>query len=213
MRLSVDTYLNNLRCCFIILSFCLMAYGKLISALWSRPRSHYGFVNEHAIRVWAGIMFTIGLITFLSVYYAGMYWMAFVVVWMFWLDFVLKVINPRYSYINAIADYLVRHKEPLRVWAIQKRFARSIGLGLSSFVLVNLINHLFVMTWDVCMMNAHTIGGLSAPMVACLICLVFMRLESILWRCAGCEIFHYLVRNNILKNKDHQNCPDDQCSI
>jgi hypothetical protein len=64
-----------------------MSYGTLIPELGSHKRSHYGFVNETAIRVGAGIMMTIGLITFLSVYFAENYTFALIVVSLFWLDF------------------------------------------------------------------------------------------------------------------------------
>jgi Domain of unknown function (DUF4395) len=84
-------------------------------------------------------MFTVGFFTFLSVLYAGMYTMALVVVGLFWTDFLLKVVNARYSYIGKIGDYIMRHKDPERVGSIQKRFAWMIGLVLSSIVLCMLV--------------------------------------------------------------------------
>lgn len=185
-----------------------MAYWKLIPELGSRKHSSYGFVNETAIRIGAGIMFTIGFFTFLSVYYAGKYEMAIGVVALFWLDFLLKVINPSYSLVGTIANYLARNKEKVWVWAIQKRFAWSIGLVMASVVLWALINRVLIHH------NLHHIAEtISWPMYFCIVCLIFMRLEAILWWCAGCKIFEFLVKHKFLKNNDHQTCPDGACSL
>lgn len=186
----------------------IMSYGRLIPSLWSRKHAHYGFVNETAIRVGASLMFTIGFFTFLSVYYAGKYNLALVVVGCFWIDFVLKVINPQFSPIAQIAKFLVRHKDPVWVGAIQKRFARTIGLILSSIVFSALIYRVIIIG-DL----SHIAETLSRPMYICMICLVFMRLEAVLWLCAWCHIFSFLVKHKFLRNSDHQTCPDDQCSL
>lgn len=186
----------------------LMSYWKLIPSLWSRTTSSYWFINETQIRIWAGIVFTVWFFTFLSVYYAGKYELALVVVGLFWLDFLLKVINPKYSLIWMIARQLSQHKEPQRVWAIQKRFARWIGLVLSSIVFWALINRVIIHDT-----TTHIPETLSRPMYICIVCLAFMRLEAILWRCAGCKIFEYLVNKKLIKNTDNQTCPDGHCSL
>ena len=185
-----------------------MTYGKLISKLGSNHQSHYGFVNETAIRVGASIMFTIGFFTFWSVYYAGMYQMALVIVSWFFIDFVLKVINPDYSFINQIAIWLTKHKKPVWVWAIQKRFAWAIGLIMSAIVLIALIYRVVIIQ-DL----SYIPQTLSWPMYLCIMCLIFMRLESTLGRCAGCRIYEFLVRHRFTKNTDHQHCPDEWCNL
>ena len=120
-------------------------------------------------------MFTIGFFTFLSVYYAVKYNLALVVVGCFWIDLVLKVINPQFSPIAQIAKFLVRHKDPVCVGAIQKRFARTIGLILSSIVFSALIYRVIIIG-DL----SHIAETLSRPMYICVICLLFMRLEAVL---------------------------------
>ncbi len=186
-----------------------MSYWTRIPSLWSRKTSKYGFVNEVEVRIGAGLMFTVWLFTFLSVYYAGHYDFALIVVAIFWLDFLLKVINPAYSPVGKIANIINLTKEPIRVWAIQKRFARSIGLAMSSIVLMMLMKHNFFMNAS----HHMPYGMTTPPMILCLICLLFMWLESILWYCVGCTIFEYLVQHKILKNTDHQTCPDGHCSL
>jgi hypothetical protein len=186
-----------------------MSYWKLIPSLWSKKNSNYGFVNEVQVRIWAGLMFTVWFFTFLSVYYAGKYDLALVVVAIFWLDFVLKVINPRYSLVGKIANMINLTKEPVRVGAIQKRFARALWLTMSSVVLIMLIKHNFFMDAS----HQMLYGTITPPMILCLVCLSLMWLESILWYCVGCSIFEYLVDKKILKNTDNQSCPDGHCSL
>ncbi len=184
-----------------------MSYWKLIPEMWSHKNSAYGYVNETAVRIWANSMFTIWFFTLLSVYYDANYELALVVIAFFRLDFLLKVIDPRYSYFNQLANFLSHHKPVVRVWAIQKRFARKIGLIISSMVLFFLTQHII---------QGHTPqthGFWVAPSFLCIICLIFMRLEWVLGRCAGCKIFEFLVKHKFLTNRDHQNCPDDGCGI
>lgn len=114
-------------------------YGTPVRELGSHKKSTYGFVNETAVRTGAAIMFTIGFSTFLSVLYAGKYHMAMVVVGFFWIDFLLKVIHPKYSFVGKVAGLLTKHKPVQRVGAVQKRFAWAIGLVLSGIVLSMLV--------------------------------------------------------------------------
>ncbi len=186
-----------------------MSYGKLIPELGSHKRSHYGFVNETAVRVGAGMMMTVGVITFLGVYYAQQYTTALIVVSIFWIDFLLKVIDPRFSPIGRVAHRLVRHKPVVRVGAIQKRFARAMGLFMATLVLGMLLYRHFMP--GVAVLPER--GALTPPMRLCVICLSLMWLEAILGYCVGCQIFAWLVKHKFMKNSDHQNCPDNVCSL
>lgn len=114
-----------------------MEYGKIIPGLTidGKP-APYGVVNEREVRVAAGIMLVFGLTAFFAVFYDQNIKLAFLVVAAFWVDFVLKVFfGPGWSYIGWIGARIVRKQKPEYVGAIQKRFAWSIGLGLSSIVL------------------------------------------------------------------------------
>ncbi|MBP7007467.1 hypothetical protein KBB05_01745 [Patescibacteria group bacterium] len=51
----------------------------------------------------------------MSVYYDANYELALVVIAFFRLDFLLKVIDPRYSYFNQLANFLSHHKPVVRV--------------------------------------------------------------------------------------------------
>ena len=102
-----------------------MTYGKIIPGLViDGAPAPYGVVNEREIRAAAGIMFAIGLIALLSVFYDQNIRLAFGVVLAFWVDFALKVtLGPQWSYIGRIVAVIVRRQRPEYVGAIQKRFA------------------------------------------------------------------------------------------
>ena len=91
---------------------------------------------------------------FFAVFYDQNIKLAFLVVAAFWVDFVLKVFfGPGWSYIGWIGARIVRKQKPEYVGAIQKRFAWSIGLGLSSIVLV-LVGKIVFFFWGcVCSIN------------------------------------------------------------
>lgn len=191
-----------------------MGYGKVIPDLViDGVPAPYGVVNEREIRASAGLMFALGLIALLGVYYDQNIWFAFFVVLAFWVDFLLKVsISPEWSYIGRVARLFIRNQRPEYVGAIQKRFAWSIGLVMSSLVLFLIGRNLFN---EAC--AASPILGTSpcfVPMVLCGICLVFMWLESAAGICVGCTIYSWLVQKGFIKPSEYAPvCPGGVCSV
>lgn len=144
----------------------MRTYGKIIPNLTiDGVPAPYGVVNEREIRAAAGIMLVLGLSAFYGVIYDKNVEFAFWVVLAFWVDFVLKVIiSPEWSYIGRIGAWIVRHQKPEYVGAIQKRFAWSIGLILSSVVLV-LIARINFFSGVTC--SATTFSPCFVPMALC----------------------------------------------
>ena len=190
-----------------------MTYGKIIPnlVLEGRP-APYGVVNEREVRAAAGIMFAIGFFTLMSMYYERNIILAFWVVLVFWFDFILKVfISPQASLFGKIGALLVRNQRPEYVGAIQKRFAWSIGLVMSSTVLGFISYQLFLAPQ--CL---HISGNSNCliPMILCGICLVFMWLETALGFCVGCVIYQWLVKKGIIKQKEFSPvCPGGVCEV
>lgn len=191
-----------------------MAYGTIIPELTidGKP-APYGVVNERKIRAGAGMMFALGFFAFLTMYYERNFWIAFFVVLIFWIDFILKVFwGPEKSIFGFLAGFLVKNQKPEYVGAIQKRFAWSIGLGMSSVVLGFIVYQLFLTSG--CSM-ASSLGGSSCviPFLFCGICLVFMWLESAVGFCVGCAIYAYLVKKGIMSSPEYAPvCPGGVCS-
>ena len=176
-------------------------YGTIIPNLMIEGKpAPYPVVNERSIRAAAGIMFAIGVITFCYIRFTQHMWPLYVVVPLFWFDFLLKtIVDPKYSIFGWIGSLLVKKQKPEYVGAIQKRFAWAIGLGMSSLMMILVLG--------------FGVRG-TIPFVICGICLVFMWLESAAGICVGCTIYAYILKKNILKAPDVlPACPGGVCSI
>lgn len=176
-------------------------YGPKIAGLKidGRP-ANYGVVNEHQVRAAAGLMFTIGLSTFFLVLGLGFRELLLPVVSIFWLDFALKVfVGPQASFFGKLTGWLVKHKPPQYVGAIQKRFAWLIGLIMASLMIffTQIVN-----------------TGPTIPILICGICLTFMWLESAVGFCAGCYLFKQFRKVGILPNDPAgPKCADGACEL
>ncbi|QQS60949.1 MAG: DUF4395 domain-containing protein [Candidatus Moraniibacteriota bacterium] len=192
-----------------------MAYGKIIPGLILEGEpAPYGVINERAVRAGAGLMFAIGFFTLMTMYFERNLLLAFWVILVFWIDFILKVfIGPEISLFGRIGKLLVKNQRPEYVGAIQKRFAWSIGLVMSSAVLGFISYQLFFAT-----QCTQTVVGSGSnciiPMILCGICLIFMWLESAVGFCVGCVIYQWLVKRGVIKQKEFSPvCPGGVCSV
>lgn len=192
-----------------------MTYGAIIPGLEidGKP-APYGVVNERVVRAGAGLMFAIGFFAFLGVYFVRDMEMAFWIVLVFWVDFLLKVfVGPRASYFLIIGKWLTKNQRPEYVGAIQKRFAWSIGVVFSTIVLSFLGYQLFLA--PSCVYNGFIfLEGCFIPMFLCGVCLVFMWLESAVGFCVGCVIYKWLVARGIMKREQYAPvCPGGVCDV
>ena len=178
-----------------------MAYGRLIDGLTINGKpAPYGVINERGVRAAAGIMFLIGVLTLFYIRTTGNYAPLLVVVPLFWLDFLLKtVFSPHLSMFGFLGELAVRKQRPEWVGAAQKRFAWSIGLALSSAMLIVSV-FLQLRGW--------------IPFGICITCLTFMWMESALGICAGCSIYGWLLRAGIIATPQHRPaCPGGACDL
>lgn len=193
----------------------MRSYGKIIPDLViDGVPAPYGVVNEREIRAAAGIMLVLGLTAFFGVFYEKNVALAFWIVLAFWGDFVLKVfIGPEWSYFGRIGAWIVYRQKPEYVGAIQKRFAWSIGLVLSSIVLI-LIGKIFLFSSGTCGASALGLSPCFAPMLLCSLCLFFMWLESAAGICVGCQIYSWLLDKGWIEKPAYRPaCPGGVCSI
>lgn len=190
-----------------------MAYGRIIPGLEIHGvPAPYGVVNERAVRAGAGLMFAIGFFTAITVFYERDFLFAFIVVFLFWVDFLLKtIIGPQASYFGMIGKWLTKNQRPEYVGAIQKRFAWSIGVGISSIVLLILGYQVFFTA--TCIPVAFGLSTLCLiSMGLCGICLIFMWLESVVGFCVGCAIYQWFVDKGVMKQEEFSPvCPGGVC--
>lgn len=201
-------------------------YWKFVETL-SKKDDKYGFVNEVEIRVATGVSFVLAFFAFFLVVLKGEFMISFALIGLIWFDFVLKVfISPKISIFWNLVKLFTKNKAPIWVGAVQKRFAWSIGLFLSSFVMFCMLvlgKYLEVSVPEVLQMlgtieanikNAEFIVTPFNPAIlACGLCLVFMWLESVAWYCVGCKLYLWLVKKWWFKGYAGQNCVNGECEI
>jgi hypothetical protein len=111
----------------------------------------------------------------------------------FLADMLIRVlVNPKYSPVLILGRFFVKNQVPEYVGAVQKKFAWVIGisLGLTMFILINIMNTFSVIT------------GLI-----CLICLIFLFFESAFGICLGCKFYSWIYKEKA------QYCPGEVCEI
>jgi len=196
---------------------------KYLSNKWDK----YGFVNEIEIRIAAGLTLVLALSTFFLVMLKWEFKIWLATVWIIWLDFILKIfIWPNFSIFGSITRIFIRKKEKIWVGAVQKRFAWGIGLALSTFVIycmmllgwfiettnpqvLNIIEQISINIAN----NKFIVLPMNPAILACVLCIVFMFLESVFWICVGCKIYKNLVEKWIMKEYKWQNCINWACEI
>ena len=201
-------------------------YGKpveWITISWDK----YGFVDELEVRIAAWLSLIFALISFYFVMFRWNFDSAFFTIWIIWLDFVLKVfIWPDFSIFGRIVRPFIKAKEKIWVWAVQKRFAWSIGFVLATFVIFcMLLLSWYMWSTDPSVLaimeqinanlssNALIILPMNPAILACVLCIVFMFLEAVFGICVGCKMYKNLVKKWIMKKIPHQNCINWSCEI
>ena len=196
---------------------------KWITQKWDK----YWFVNEVEIRYAAWLSLIFALFSFYLIMIKWNFDLAFFTIWTIFLDFVLKVfIDPKYSIFWMIVRPFIKNKPKLMVGAVQKRFAWSIGLILSLFVIYCML----LLSWNlettnvevlskIELLNQNIINGklfvipMNPAIIACFLCIIFMFLESVFWICVGCKMYKNLVKKGIIKKIPNQNCMNWACEI
>ena len=110
-------------------------YGKFIPNL-SEKGDKYGFVNEHEVRVTTGLMLVLGFTAFFLIVLKGNFSIPLVIVSILFLEFALKaLISPKWSFFGILSRRFIRKKQPLWIGSVQKRFAWTLGIFLTGFVI------------------------------------------------------------------------------
>lgn len=201
-------------------------YWKFVEGISSKS-DKYGFVNETEIRIWAWLALIFALISFYLVMFKWNFDIAFYTVWTIRLDFILKVfIWPDFSIFWRLVRIFIKDNKKNWVWSVQKRFAWVIGLILSTFVLFCM----YLLSWYAESTNPVVLEiiqqininishdtllvlPMNPAILACILCIVFMFLESVFWICAGCNMYKNLVKSWIMKEHKWQNCVNWACEI
>jgi hypothetical protein len=157
-----------------------LTFGDRISGLASDGRElHAAVFNENEVRAAAGLTMVMGAVAFAYAYFDGNYVPLQVVATFFFVEFLVRVTTGlRHSPTGVLARALTLGQPPEWVSAKPKRFAWTIGLALSSSMMV--------------ITNSGIRGTL--PRTICLICLTMMWFEAVLGLCLGCKLHGMMVR-------------------
>ncbi len=174
--------------------------GEVIEGLTVDGRDiRAAVVNEHAARAAAGVTMALGTVAFVYAYFEAIYWPLQVVSTFFFIEFLVRVTaGLKRSPVGMLGAWLTQRQTPEWVSAKPKRFAWTLGLGMSGAMMV--------------ITNSGVRGFL--PRTICALCLVLMWLESSLGLCLGCEIHGFLVRRNLTtKDAAFEICANGACEI
>lgn len=175
-------------------------FGERLSGLTADGRELRAAVfNEHEARAAAGLTMVLGATAFAYAYFSAQYVPLRIVATFFFIEFLVRVTaGLRHSPMGVIARWMTRRQAPEWVSAKPKRFAWTLGLGMSLAMML--------------ITNAGITGLL--PRTICLICLVLMWLEAVLALCLGCEIHGFLVRRGwTTKDPAFEICAHGACAL
>ncbi len=178
-----------------------LTYGTIIEGLEiNGTPAPYGVVNERAVRATAGVMFALAFFTMIYSFLTKDLSLLKIILPIYWISFLLQVlVGPNWSIFSITGNFLTRSQEKEYVGALQKRFAWSIGLLLSSIMML--------------LVFVFKVQGITLLYV-CGICVVFMWLEVTLGFCAGCYIYAFLRKKGWISEPEFAPvCPGGVCSL
>jgi len=149
-------------------------------------------LNEREARAGAGILFVIGILSLINAVALGHIIVTKVFISFFTFDFLMRVLQPRYSPSLLLGRFFVQNQRPEYVGATQKRFAWGIGLFLA-------LPMFYLLVID---FQPNPI-----KVLVCFICLVLLFLESAFSICVGCKLF------GLFKKDPVTHCPGGICEV
>ena len=149
-------------------------------------------LNEREARAGAGILFVIGLLSLVNAVALGHVIVTKVFISFFTFDFLMRVLQPRYSPSLLLGRFFVQNQRPEYVGATQKRFAWGIGLLLA-------LPMFYLLVID---FQPNPI-----KVLVCILCLLLLFLESAFSICLGCKLF------GLFKKDPVTHCPGGVCEL
>ncbi len=162
------------------------AYGERVQGYEVRV------LNEREARAAAGILFVGAFLGLTNGVMLGTAKFSEYFVTFFMIDFIIRIIQPRYSPSLLLGRLFVRNQNPEYVGAVQKRFAWAIGAIISIPMFYYLVIHF----------QPNPI-----KVFVCLICMFLLFFESAFSICLGCKLF------NLFSKTQAKHCPGGVCEL
>lgn len=162
------------------------AYGEKV------PGYEVRVLNEREARAAAGLLFVGAFIGLTNGVMLGTAVFSEFFITFFTLDFLIRVIQPRYAPSLLLGRFFVRNQTPEYVGAAQKRFAWLLGLLLALPMFYFLV-----------------IDFQPNPIkvFVCLLCMLLLFFESAFSICFGCMLF------GVIKKEKATHCPGGVCEM
>jgi hypothetical protein len=175
----------------------IVSFGKYVEGI------NYKVLNEREVRANSGIMFLLGLVASVNGLILKNYSVIPYISGFLLFSFAVAIfINPRYSPTMILGSVFVRKQTPLYIGAVQKRFAWSLGLALSSAIFVLSI---FLLT---------DVSYFTPLCRLCILCLILLYLETAFGICVGCKLYFLSIKMKLLKKPAvRPNCMGDACEV
>jgi len=177
-----------------------LSFGQRITGLAADGTElHAPVFDEHEVRAAAGLTMVLGAVAFAYAYFDQQYVPLQIVSSFFFVEFLTRLtIGLHHSPMGLVSRVLTRGMEPDWVSAKPKRFAWTLGLGMSFSMMV---------------ITNSGIRGLL-PRSICLICLTLMWSESVLGVCLGCKLHALFVRRGwASKDPAYEVCAGGECAV
>lgn len=175
----------------------IISFGEYIEG------KNYKVLDERRMRASAGIMLLLGVIAFINGFILQNFIVIPFIAGFLMLNFMIGIfINPKFSPTLIIAYLFVRKQSPLPIGAIQKKFAWSLGLGLS----------LVIFSLSLFLLN--DVSFFEPVCMLCIICLVLLYVETSFGICLGCKLYYVALRLKLIKQPEEKpNCMGDACEV
>lgn len=161
-------------------------YGEVVAGYDVRV------LNEREARAAAGLLFVGAFLGLTNGVMLGTAIFSEYFVSFFTFDFIVRVLNPRYSPSLLAGRFFVRNQIPEYVGAEQKRFAWALG----AIIALPMFYYLVI-----------DFQPNPIKVLVCLVCMLLLFLESAFSVCLGCKIFNYV------KKEKATNCPGGVCEM
>lgn len=175
----------------------IISFGEYIEG------KSFKVLNERSVRASSGIMFLLGAFASINGFILHNFTVIPYIAGFLVISFFVSVfINPKYSPTMLIGRIFVGRQSPLYIGAIQKKFAWSLGLGLSAII--------FVLS----LLLLNDTSYFEPICMLCIVCLILLYLETAFGICVGCKIYALAIKTRLLpKPKEKPNCMGDSCEV
>lgn len=162
----------------------------------------YQTVDEHVMRTSATILLFLSLLAFTSGFMMRNFEVLPFITGFIMINFLIGVVwNHKYAPTIIVAN-LLNKKEPKPIGAVQKHFAWSLGLILSSLTFILTI---FLLN------NVRFFEPLCA---LCIFCTTLLYFEVVFNACIGCKLYHLALSKGLIKKPAIKpTCSGDSCEV